>query len=177
MEQETPAPIIRILKIGTCPTLSGKGKLEYHIGHEPNDGICFRMTSSSGGGFFSPEWVSLKAIQAAAENAPRPITSFSLFQLFRGKSVNTPGYLFAALLAEGLVQRDEENPRVYVCCPPDTFLAEIKQLIDAGTDLKVAAKITGKGVVKKGRKPLDIVPVMTKSRGRPKKAKPEVNKS
>lgn len=174
---EQASPIIHILKIGTCPTLSGKGQLDYHIGHEPTDGICFRMTSNSGGGYFSPEWVSLKAVQAALENGHKPLTSFALGKLFKGKSVNTPSFLFAALLAEGLVARDEENPRVYVCCPPESFMTQIQQLIDVGTDLKVPEKITGKGVVKKGRKPLDVIPVMTKSRGRPKKAKPEANKS
>ncbi len=163
---EVPSPIIRILKIGTCPTLSGKGQLGYHIGLGPETEILFRMTSNSGGGYFSPEWVSLKSIQAAIDKAPKPLTSFALSMLFRGKSVNTPSFLFAALLAEGLVIRDAENPRVYVALSPDSFMSEMTKLIDAGTDLKVPQKIAGKGVVKSS-KPTPPPP----SRGRPKKAK------
>jgi hypothetical protein len=176
MSQYAPAksidssPIIRIIKLGSCPTLSGKGQLEYHIGHEVDGDIFFRMTLNSGGGYFSSEWVSFKVVQDALEKAPKPLTSFALSMLFRGKSVNTPSFLFAALLAEGLVQRDEENPRVYVCCEPTAFLDGINTLIDAGTDIKVAEKITGKGVVKSKAK-ADVPVVSPSSKGRPKKAK------
>lgn len=170
MTQDVATPIIRILKLGNCPTLSGKGKLEYHLCCEATGDICFRMTSNSGGGYFSSEWVSLKSLQDALEKAPKPITSYALASLFRGKSVNTPSFLFAALLAEGLVQRDEENPRVYVTCPVDGFLSQVGQLIDAGTDLKVPVKVTGKGVVKSsGKDALLLLP--RPSKGRPKKPK------
>ena len=170
----TTAPQLRILKTAACPTLSGKGKgtLTYHIGCTVDSEICFRMASNSGGGYFSPEWVSLKAIQASLENGHKPLTSFAILPLFRGKSVNTPCFLFAALLAEGLVQRDAENPRVYVCCPPDGFMAEVNKLIASDVDIKVAAKVVGKGVVKNRPKTVDVIPVMTKSKGKPKKAKP-----
>lgn len=163
------SPVIRILKLGTCQTLSGKGKLEYHIGLEGGSEILFRMSSNSGGGYFSPEWVSLKSVQAALEKAHKPLTSFGLSGLFLGKSVNTPSFLFAALLAEGLVARDEENPRVYVTCPTEGFLAQIGQLIDAGIDLKVPVKVTGKGVDK--NRPKEDVPVLAAaSKGKSKKS-------
>ncbi len=170
MTQENSIPIIRILKIGACPNLSGKSNLGYHIGYSPESEICFRVVSNSGGGYFSPEWVLLTSIREALDKAPKPITSFSLSALFRGKSVNTPSFLFAALLAEGLVQRDEENLRCYIVMPPDAFMADILQLIEAGTDLKAPQKISGKGVVKSSGN--DVVPTLSSpSRGRPKKAK------
>ena len=170
-----PVPQLRIFKTAACPTLSGKGKgtLTYHIGCTPDSEVHFRMASNSGGGYFSPEWVSMKAIQEALENGHKPLTSFSLMPLFKGKSVNTPSFMFAALLAEGLVQRDAENPRVYVCCPTDGFMAEVAKLIASDVDIKVAEKITGKGVVKNRPKTLDVVPVMIPaSKARPKKTKP-----
>ncbi len=140
MSEDRAAPVIRILKIGTCPNLSGKSELGYHISHSQESGICFRVVSNSGGGFFSAEYVSFDSINKAIEEAPKPITSCALAGLFRGKSVNTPSFLFAALLAEGLVQRDEgENPRAYVALPADAFVAEMQKLIDAGTDLKVSS--------------------------------------
>jgi hypothetical protein len=174
MQQDQPAvpatPIIRILKIGTCPNLSGKPGLGYHIGFYPESGICFRVASNDNGGYFSPEWVSMKAIQDALEKAPKPLTSFSLWPLFKGKSVNTPSFLFAALLAEGLVQRDAENPRVYVACPVDAFQAGMDALIASEVNLQVDTKITGKGAVKSGKK--DAVPELSSTpKSKPRKPK------
>lgn len=168
----TPTPTFRVIKISTCPSLTGKSTLGYHIGCNDQSEIFFRMSSNSGGGYFSPEWVSLKAIQDALDKAPKPLTSFALSMLFLGKSVNTPSFLFGSLLAEGLVQRDEENPRVYVSCPIEGFLAQVGQLIDAGANLKVPAKVAGKGVVKNRPKKEIEIPVLKSSpRGRPKKSK------
>ena len=129
--QDTPddASTIRIIKSGSCTNLSGKSQLEYHIGSEANGEVYFRVSSNSGGGFFSPEWISLKGIQVAFQKAPKPITSFALWPLFKGKSSNSPGFLFAALLAEGLVEHDKENPRVYVALSPDSFRLEMTKLI------------------------------------------------
>lgn len=161
------APVIRILKIGNCPTLSGKGQLRYHIGLEGKSDIFFRMTSNSGGGYFNPDWVPLKAMLDALEKAPKPVTSFSLSPLFRGRSINTQSFIFSALKQEGLVATDPENVRAYVAVSPDGFMSEMTKLIDAGTDLKVPVKVTGKGVVKSSA-PIQPSP----SKGRPKKAKP-----
>jgi len=165
------APIIRILKTATCSNLSGKSSLEYHVGYCQDDAeICFRVVSNTGGGYFSPQWVSLKAVQAAIAKAPKPLTSFAMSMLFLGKSVNTPSFLFAALKQEGLVATDPENIRAYVVVSPEAFMSEMTKLIDAGTDIKVPAKVTGKGVVKSNSK--EDVPVLAAaSEGRPKKAK------
>lgn len=164
MSQDTP--VIRIIKLGSCPTLSGKGKLEYQIGHEVDGDILFRITANSGGGYFSGGWVPLKIIQAALEKGPKPLTSFALSALYRGKSVNTPSFLFAALKQEGLVATDPEYVRGYVAVSPDAFMFEMAKLIDSGTDLKVPMKVTGKGVVKSSGPTLS-----QPSKGRPKKAK------
>lgn len=164
MSQEEP--VIRILKLGNCPTLSGKGNLEYQVGHEVDGDILFRITANSGGGYFSGGWVPFKVIHDALEKAPKPLTSFALSSLYRGKSVNTPSFLFAALKQEGLVATDPEYIRGYAAVSPDDFMSEMTKLIDAGTDLKVPVKVTGKGVVKSSG------PVLPQpSKGRPKKPK------
>ena len=107
------------------------------------------------------------------EQAPKPLTSFALMPLFAGKSINTQSFLWACLLAEGLVQRDEENPRVYVSCPLDTFQAEMDLLLASDTHLQVPEQITGKGVVKNKRLVVDPATLIKpRSRGRPKKTKP-----
>lgn len=141
MSEDNAIPIPRVLKIGSCSSLTGKSTLGYHIGCNDQSELCFRISSNSGGGYFSPNWIPLKAILSAMELAPKPLTSFALMPLFAGKSINTQSFLWACLLAEGLVQRDEENPRVYVSCPIAAFLAQVGQLIDTGTDIKVPEKI------------------------------------
>ena len=142
------ASAIRILKVATCPSLSGKSKLTYHIGCS-TDGtgaahaeIHFRVFNNTGTGFFSREWVSLSAIEQAFATVPgeQCITSYRLFSLFQGKSLNTPAFLFAALKNEGWVQTVKDKPRSYERTDAKAFLAGIKVLIDAGTDLKIVEK-------------------------------------
>ena len=55
---------IRVLKKGTCKTLSGKSTLKYEFGIDPEDEIHVRITKNTGGVFFSYEWVSMKDIKA-----------------------------------------------------------------------------------------------------------------
>jgi hypothetical protein len=138
-EQKEPIPkqIMRILKVGTCTNVSGKHKLTYHIACNPEQVIHFRIYDNSGGGSFSGEWVALKTMQDAIEVGPKPTTSFALFPLFTGKSINTPAFLLAALMNEGLMEIHAENQRCYATANPDAFMAEIKQLMDSDIDIKV----------------------------------------
>lgn len=132
--------VTRIVKVGTTTNVSGKHKLTYHIGCDTESDIYFRVYENSGGGYFSTEWVSLKAIQQAIEQGRKPTTSFALYDLFNGQSVNTPAFLLAALLKEGLVQIHEENQRCYAATDPSPFIAEINQLIAANINIQVEAK-------------------------------------
>lgn len=127
----------RIVKVGECLNLSAKFKLTYHIGIDDQNSIMVRVAENEGGGYFSPEWVKLDSILAKLESAKKPLTSFSLHGIFEGKSANTPGFIFAVLYAEGLVERDMDNPRVYVSCDPKPVIEAIELLIKAGTDINV----------------------------------------
>lgn len=127
----------RIVKVGECLNLSAKFKLTYHIGIDDQDSIMIRVAENEGGGYFSPEWVKLDTIIAKLDSAKKPLTSFSLHGIFAGKSANTPGFIFAVLYAEGLVERDLDNPRVYVSSDPKPAIEAIEALIKAGTDIKV----------------------------------------
>jgi hypothetical protein len=128
----------RVLKIATCPSLSGKLTLTYHIGCTPEAEIQFRVVANTASGFFSQEWVTLRTIQNVFDEVPaeKTITSFLLHALFRGKSVNTPAFLFAVLKNEGLVQPAKDKQRQYERLDPKGFLAEVKALIASGVDLK-----------------------------------------
>lgn len=132
--------VMRILKVATCATLSGKGELTYHIGSNAEADICFLVTANSGGGFFSIEWVSLKAIQATLEQAPQPLTSYALRHLFKGKSANNPAFLMAALKHEGLVVPHLEKQRCYERVDPVAFIAEMGKLQASNVNIKVEAK-------------------------------------
>lgn len=163
---------IKVARLGNCNTLSGKGKLDYQVGYDSDSQIHFRIASNSGGGWFSGEWVSLDTIMSALNHAPKPFTSYALHGLFKGKSVNTPAFLFAALKEEGLVSVDQDNPRCYVITPDSAFTSVVQSLIDAGTELKVDANSPNKGAIK-SKKTADVEPVMIKtSKSKSKKPSP-----
>jgi hypothetical protein len=131
---------MRIIKEATCPTLSGKETLTYQIGSNAESEVYLMVTSNTGGGFFSIEWVSLKAAQALLEQASQPLTSYALRNLFKGKSANNPAFLMAALKHEGLVMAHPDKQRCYVCAEAATFIAEMGKLQAANTDIKVEVK-------------------------------------
>ena len=131
-------PTIRIIKITSCPSSSGKTTLTYHIGCTTDKDIQFRVVANTGGGLFSPEWISLSAIQPAFEQAPFPLTSFPLINLYQGKSTNTPAFLMAALKNEGLVRNLEGKIRGYEVIDSTAFMDEMYALITSDIDLKVA---------------------------------------
>ena len=113
---QTPeaAPIaLKVLRKGSCPSLSDTGVLDYEIGSDEAKETYFRVVANNAGGFFSQEWVAWSRIFAAC-NASDRFTSITLRGLFRGKSVNTAGFLLAALMDQGLVQRMEGKSRHYV---------------------------------------------------------------
>ncbi len=159
-------PPVRILKIASCPSLSGKSQLTYHVGYAVGsegaaEGVCtediqLRVFMNTGMGFFSQEWVPLSVIQRelAKIGEGKTITSFQLHPLFAGKSVNTPAFLFAVLQSEGLVQRAKDSTRRYDRIDPAGFLAAVQALIVSGVDLKVdeSPSKTGAGTVKNGAK-------------------------
>jgi len=178
MNQDTSKPSFKVLKIGNCNTLSGKGNLGYQVGCNDHAEIFFRITSNSGGGWFSADWVSLKVILSSIGKANRPLTSFALHSLFIGKSVNTAAFLFAALKHEGLVIIDADNPRCYKDVSPETFMAEIKALIESGTDLKAKVVVTGKGVTSPSAKVINDIPVIfPQTNSSTKKLKSGANKA
>ena len=135
-ETEVSQPM-RILAIGTCPTLSEKSTLTYHIGCNSQQEVQFRIHANSGGGLFSNEWVSFNDIQQKLEKLPEDasITSIILNSLLRGKSANTPGFIMAVLKAEGLLLA--KGKRSHEKVDSQAFLDRMQQLIAGGTDIKV----------------------------------------
>lgn len=133
------APTIRILKIGTCPSLSGQSTLTYHIGCNAESEVYFRVHSNSSRGYFSREWVAADRVGKALGDATG-ITSFSLQPAYVGRSQNNGGFLLAALLAEGLVSRSADNERHYLLADPAEFNASVKALMESSVSLDADAK-------------------------------------
>ena len=178
MTQTTLQSSFKIIKIGNCNSLSGKGNLTYQIACNPDSTIFFRITANSGGGWFSADWISLEIIMSAIGKPDNSLTSYALQGLFKGKSVNTPAFLFAALKKEGLVAIDTHNPRSYLTVSSETFMDEIKILIAPGTDLKSKTVLTGKGATKSSSQILDAIPVLLTAKNTDRSnLKSEANKS
>lgn len=132
-EQSASEP--RILKISTCPSLSGRASLTYHVGCRGEKEVCFRIWDTSGKGIFSKEWVCASDIQKVLATN-ESLAALTLLPLFKaGRSVNTAGFLLAALKNEGLVELSADEAHRYVPVASKSFMEEVQALIKAGTSL------------------------------------------
>ncbi|MEN8108482.1 MAG: hypothetical protein ABFS22_10805 [Pseudomonadota bacterium] len=137
---------MNVVKTGTCETLSGKSKLTYHIGRDPSEEIHIRIHKNTGGGFFSREWVALKDIQKVFAEVPeeRPVTAIVLDPLFKGKSVNTPGFLLAVLVKEKLLMPMKGKKRSHERVDPKDFMDKVDRLGTSDVKPKAATKKTAR---------------------------------
>ena len=117
---------IRTVKTKTCLSLSGKSKLTYDIGTDEDGAIHLRVQANSGGGYFSQQWIDLEAIDKALGDVPDGVTAFHLVPLFKGYSINSPGFLLAVLKQEKLLIPMEGKPRRYVWQDTSAFLQTLK---------------------------------------------------
>jgi hypothetical protein len=141
-------PDMKVLKNATCKTLSAKSTLTYQVGIQ-DDEIHIRISKNTGGGFFSNEWISMDDIRSVLDEHPAgtPVTSFILQPLFRGKSVNTPAFLLAALASEKLLRPMKGKKRSHEPVESDEFTAMVKKLTASSTSAK--KKVTTKRPTKK----------------------------
>lgn len=127
-------PDVRVLRGGTCPSLSSKSKLTYEFGCNAAGELQLRIAKNSATGYFSQDWVAWdKLLRVLQKNGSKPITSHTLSPLFVSKSVNTAGFLLAVLKKEGLVQHMAEKPRCYEPMDATAFLADMQNLLDASS--------------------------------------------
>ena len=160
--KKNPENPIQVLREATCKSLEGSATLTYQIGIDDSGAIHFKIASNTGGGFFSNEWVSFTDIQAAfkAWGDEVPITSMTLRPLFKGRSVNTPSFLLAALSAEGLLEPMPKRKRVHRACDPAPFLANLATPRKGGrvaekakSNPKVKAKVVKKRTARPAQTP------------------------
>ena len=123
-------PTITTIKKATCKTLSSKSTLTYRIGIDKASTVHWQVLANSGNGYFSDEWLKFEDIQKALTAWAKdfPITSMALKTLFQGKSVNTPSFLLATLVKEGILEPVPDSKRHYRLCDPAGFLAAVEKL-------------------------------------------------
>ena len=138
MKKQSTESTIRILKTGSCQTVSGKSTLTYQIGCNDGGDILMRIYANTAAGFVNPEWVLFNSIDDALSQAGSHFTSIVLLPLFQGKSQNNPAFLLAVLLSEGLVAMAADKKRCYEKLDAGRFIAEINALIDSNADDKPA---------------------------------------
>ena len=161
MPEETVVPSIpmRILKINTCPSLSGRSELTYHIVCNSEGKIHFRIVGNSGSGQFNADAVPFNQISNLLSEHPidKPLTSTAMRPMFRGKSSNSPAFLFAALKAESIVLPSTDKDAGYL-------LGDIEAFKQAMTE-RIASEpaITSTTAVEPAKKK----PVGRKPSGRP----------
>ncbi len=120
---ETMADVdpIEIIHQGECLSLSGRSTLDYAIGRHPDDGtLHLRITGNSGGGMWCKDWASASAIQDVVLGE-KELTAKSFHVLHQGKSINTGGFVLAALKDLGLIRANAENTRLHEHVPTTTF--------------------------------------------------------
>ena len=123
IETETPIevdPIEAIYK-GECPSLSGRSTLSYTIGRHTEDGtLHLRISDNSGKGMWCRDWASASAIQEVVLGEG-DLTAKRFHVLHPAKSINTGGFVLAALKDLGLIRANEENTRLHEHVPTMTF--------------------------------------------------------
>lgn len=134
---DAPAEIepLRILKIATCLSLSGRSTLTYHIGCDKSNAIHFRVWANTAAGMFNNTWVSMAEVSKLL-STPEKITSGTLQPLFQNTSRNNAGFTLALLQGEGLIEKSVDNTRMYQTANPAPFLARINALVASDVDLK-----------------------------------------
>ena len=131
---------IRTLKTGNCSSRSGNSKLTYLIGADSASEIHFRINGNTGNGFFNNDWVPLETILELLTKAGGAFTSYALHPLLKGKSNNTPAFLIASLLEEGIIHRSVSEKRCYEMSDVSVFMTKIKPLLESRTEAKLSKK-------------------------------------
>ena len=119
-----------ILKTSFCRALSSKSEIGYELSLDEKKAFYIRLTSNSGGGYFSDESISLAEIERIlfSQTDPSRLTSVALQALFKGKSVNTPAFLMAVLRDLGFVKSIGELKRFHQLIDAKSFKVLQKKL-------------------------------------------------
>lgn len=131
MSEITPSDPISTLYIGECPSVSGRSTLSYAVGkHEAEGTLHLRIAGNTGKGMWCKDWAPAQAIEAIVAGA-QELTAKSFQGLHPGKSINTGGFVLAALRDLGLIRPCEPNTRVHEHVPKATLEQAVMERMNA----------------------------------------------
>jgi hypothetical protein len=137
-ESEVPTEVdpIKPMYEGECPSISGRSTITFVIGrHEGDASLHLRIAHNSGKGMWFDGWASAAAIDALVIGA-EDLTAKSFHPLHPGRSINTGGFVLAALKELGLIRANEVNTRLHEHVPTETFEKVAMAVIDPGVSTK-----------------------------------------
>lgn len=106
---------------GSCLSVSGRSTLTYTVGRSQGDNALYlRIADSTGNGVWCKDWATAQAIEEIVLGA-QGLTAKSFHCLHPGKSINTGGFVLAALRGLGLIQPGEVNTRLHEHVPGATL--------------------------------------------------------
>jgi hypothetical protein len=140
-QEEAIVDPVEVIYVGECESLSGRSVLTYAVGRHADDGtLHLRITDTSGGGMWCKDWASASDIQSIVIGATE-LTAKSFHPLHSGRSINTGGFVLAALKELGLIRFNDENSRLHEHCPTTT----LQQLVMARTKERESKPVRKKG--------------------------------
>lgn len=142
MTIENQSLSMRVLKVASCPSLSGRSTLVYQLGCGSDGDVKLRVVDNTGSGFYSQEWVRFAAVLELLKPS-EALTFHSLQPLFDGRSVNTGGFLMASLKHIGVVKPMQSNPRCHELADLQPIVAEVQALIESEVSLGEDARPQG----------------------------------
>lgn len=122
IEEERPqVDPIEAIYTGECLSVSGRSMLTYVVGrHSTENTLHLRIAENSGKGMWCKDWATAEAIKKIVKGA-HELTAKSFHSLHPGKSINTGGFILAALRDLGLLRPNELNTRFHEHVPMTTL--------------------------------------------------------
>lgn len=113
---------IKVIYQGECLSISGRSTLCFVVGRHTQDGtLHLRITANrGGGGMWCKDWASASAIQDVVLGEGE-LTAKSFHVLHPGKSINSGGFVLAALKELGFIRPNADNTRLHEHIPTTTF--------------------------------------------------------
>lgn len=134
------------LYIGECPSVSGRSTLTYVVGkHQTEKTLHLRIAGNSGKGLWCSDWASVEAIEAIVIGA-QELTAKSFYSLHPGRSINTAGFVLAAVRDLGLIRPNELNTRLHGHVPMSTVEKSVMERLkedEGGPPTKARRKAKG----------------------------------
>ena len=128
---------------GNCLSVSGRSTLTYTVGRSQGDDMLYlRIADSTGNGVWCKDWAPALAIEEIVVGA-QGLTAKSFHCLHPGKSINTGGFVLAALRDLGLIRTSEANTRLHEHVPGATLQVIMRnppKAKDDGSATSVAVK-------------------------------------